>query len=157
MLGSICGAIKKFTAPSAKYEIGNISTREEVHTSQQVARLESYAKEVSDAFRRLDETAGDLNGSNPGNAAGSVYRQWGGPNQSAFVGQCKFEGENTKSLKCQAGSTDLSVSSSGDHKEIHLVERISGCGRDGWGQVETHQWAIFDGNQVKYKNYDTFT
>ena len=143
------GVWSKLTAPTTRYEVGNLKNAKEARAADRVAEMESTVRDIGVNMAALDETPADKNSGNKGN----IYTE---------VGLCKL-GENGQVVEANVFGKDglYEVKTKGDHKEIHRTKLIHGTpsiyDMSGDNTLEQHEWAIFDGQRVTHKTYDFFS
>lgn len=157
----IAGIWNKFTSPTQRFVKGNITKPEQAETANKVGKLESLVRDIGVNMAAIDDTSADQNSTTPGSVYGTVYTQTYGRQGTPFAGLCEFNKGEVATLDVRAGSSHLTVASKGGKKEIHYVNKIEGSGYAAFGPggniLEQHEWAIFDGPNVKYKSYHFFS
>lgn len=143
------GVWSKLTAPTTKYEAGNLKNAKEARAADRVAEMENTVRDIGVNMKALDETPADKNSGNPGN----IY---------ANSSLCKLN-EQGEVVEARAFGQDgfYEVKVDGDYKEIHRTKLIHGSpsiyDMSTDNTLEQHEWAIFDGKRVTHKTYDFFS
>jgi len=156
----LAGIWNKFTSPTERFVKGKTTNPTEAETANKVGKLESLVRDIGVTMAAIDDNGADKN-SDPGRVYGTVYTPTYGRQSTPFTGLCELDKGEVATLDVRAGSNHLTVARKGNRKEIHYVNKIEGSGYAAFGPggniLEHHEWAIFDGSEVKYKSYSFFS
>lgn len=156
----ISGMWSRLTAPTTHYTRGQIQGPDQARAAQNVARLESMVDSLEKAMSSIDESQADLNQGVGGSVYGRVNARDFQGGTRGFSGFCKLENGEASELRVTSDDSRLTLTTRGERREIHYVHKFEGSGStydSGPSVLETHEWALFDGNKVQHRSYSFFS